>query len=61
MKKHNTLKELQEQRGVLIATHRGMVTGNIPHNTFPAFDVALLHGTDIIETDVTTAWRIRPC
>lgn len=53
MGKINTLKELRQQKGVLIATHRGMVVGNIPHNTFPAFEVALLHGTDIIETDVT--------
>ena len=53
MGKINTLKELRQQKGVLIATHRGMVVGNIPHNTFPAFEVALLHGTDIIEPDVT--------
>ena len=51
--KINTLKELYNQKGILIATHRGMVCGNIPHNTFPAFDVALNHGTDILETDVT--------
>jgi glycerophosphoryl diester phosphodiesterase len=50
---NNPLKELRDQKGILIATHRGMVTGNIPHNTFPAFDVALRHGTDIIETDVS--------
>jgi len=49
MKKINTLKALFEKKGTLIATHRGMVCGNIPHNTFPAFDVALNHGTDIIE------------
>lgn len=55
MKKINTLKQLHEEKGVLIATHRGMVCGNIPHNTFPAFDVALNHGTDILETDVAKA------
>lgn len=53
MKKINTLKELREKKGVLIATHRGMVTGNIPHNTFPAFETAISHGSDMIETDVT--------
>lgn len=55
MKHINTLKESNANKGILIATHRGMVCGNIPHNTFPAFDVALNHGTDIIETDVTMA------
>lgn len=53
MKKINTLKELREKKGILIATHRGMVTGNIPHNTYPAFETALRHGSDLIETDVT--------
>ena len=52
MKKINTLKALYDKEGILIATHRGMVCGNIPHNTFPAFDVALNHGTHILETDV---------
>jgi len=50
---NNPLKELREEKGVLIATHRGMVAGNIPHNTLCAFDAAINHGTDIIETDVT--------
>lgn len=49
----NTLLTKRQQDGVLIATHRGMVVGNIPHNTFAAFNAALLQGTDIIETDVT--------
>lgn len=53
MKKINTIKELREKKGVLIATHRGMVTGNIPHNTLPAFETAIRHGTDMIETDLT--------
>ena len=55
MSKINTLKALFEEKGVLIATHRGMVCGNIPHNTFPAFEVALNHGTHILETDVAKA------
>lgn len=53
MKKIDSILNERSEKGVLIATHRGMVCGNIPHNTFPAFDTALLHGTDIIETDVT--------
>lgn len=48
-----SLQQARTQRGVLIATHRGMVAANIPHNTIPAFEIALLHGTDILETDVT--------
>ena len=53
MEKIRSLHEMREKKGVLIATHRGMVAGNIPHNTIPAFETALLHGTDMIETDVT--------
>lgn len=53
MPKINTLLPLRRNRGVLIATHRGMVVANIPHNTIPAFEIALLHGTDLLETDVT--------
>ena len=53
MEKINSLLPLHGQRGTLIATHRGMVAANIPHNTIPAFDLALLHGTDLLETDVT--------
>lgn len=53
MNKINTLKEAFVKNGTLIATHRGMVCGNIPHNTLPAFEIALRHGTHILETDVT--------
>ena len=53
MKKITTLAEARKERGVLIAAHRGMVAGNIPHNTIPAFEAALNQGTDILETDVT--------
>jgi len=53
MAKINTIHPLRKERGVLIATHRGMVAANIPHNTIPAFEIALLHGTDMLETDVT--------
>ena len=53
MKKIRTLLEARQEKGVLIAAHRGMVAGNIPHNTIPAFEAALNQGTDILETDVT--------
>lgn len=53
MAKIRTLNEARAQKGILIATHRGMVVGNIPHNTIPAFEAAILQGTDIIETDIT--------
>lgn len=53
MGKIYTLNEARKKKGILIATHRGMVAGNIPHNTIPAFEAALLHGTDMIETDIT--------
>lgn len=53
MKKITTLTEARKEKGVLIAAHRGMVAGNIPHNTIPAFEAALNQGTDILETDVT--------
>lgn len=53
MAKIRTLNEARKKNGILIATHRGMVCGNIPHNTIPAFEAALLQGTDIIETDIT--------
>lgn len=53
MTKIRTLNEARKEKGILIATHRGMVVGNIPHNTIPAFEAAILQGTDIIETDIT--------
>jgi len=49
----NTLSEVRKEKGILIASHRGMVGGNIPHNTIPAFEAALNQGADILETDVT--------
>lgn len=50
---NNPLQQLRKENGILIATHRGMVCANIPHNTIPAFEIALRHGTDLLETDVT--------
>ena len=53
MEQPNLLQQLRQKRGVLIATHRGMVCANIPHNTIPAFEIALSHGSHMLETDVT--------
>lgn len=53
MSKIRTLQDACNSKGILIATHRGMVCGNIPHNTYPAFNAALFHGTDLLETDIT--------
>ena len=53
MKKITSILDARQERGVLVAAHRGMVCGNIPHNSIPAFEAALHQGTDIIETDVT--------
>ena len=36
----------------LIVCHRGVTGGNIPCNTMPAFEIALLQGADMIETDI---------
>ena len=37
----------------LIVCHRGATGGNIPCNTLPAFEIALLQGADMIEVDVS--------
>lgn len=37
----------------LIAAHRGSASGNIPGNTWVAFEAALAQGADIIEIDVS--------
>lgn len=38
---------------VLLAAHRGVAGGNIPCNTLQAFQIALNHGADIVEIDVS--------
>ena len=38
---------------VLIAAHRGVAGGNIPCNSYPAFQGALRQGADIIELDIS--------
>ncbi|MBP3648083.1 MAG: glycerophosphodiester phosphodiesterase family protein [Clostridia bacterium] len=38
---------------VLIAAHRGVAGGNVPCNSYPAFEAALRQGADIIELDIS--------
>lgn len=49
----NPLAFAREQKGVLIAAHRGISGGNIPCNSIAAFEAALRQGADILETDLT--------
>lgn len=44
--------KLFSKQHILIAAHRGAAGGNIPCNTIPAYEIALMQGADIIETDV---------
>lgn len=37
----------------VIASHRGVSGGNIPGNTIPAYEIALMQGSDMIETDIS--------
>ena len=60
MKKILALQEARAKNGILVAAHRGMVAGNIPHNSIPAFEAALNQGADILETDVTLSGEGTP-
>lgn len=46
------LHELRAQKGVLIATHRGVMGGNIIENTIGGYRAAVNMGSDIVEMDV---------
>lgn len=46
------LRKKIEEKGVLVAVHRGCSGGNIIENTIPAYEIALKYGGDIIEVDV---------
>lgn len=46
-----TLKETAARKIITVA-HRGVAGGNIPCNTFTAYETALKQGADMIETDV---------
>ena len=37
---------------IIITAHRGVAGGNIPCNTMAAYEIALKHGSDMIEVDV---------
>ena len=47
----NLRKTAAEHR--VIVAHRGAAGGNIPCNTLPAYEAALLQGADMLETDVS--------
>lgn len=46
------LLQKKEEKGVLIAAHRGTFGGGVVQNTILSYKNALLHGADIIEVDV---------
>ena len=41
------------KKHTLIVCHRGATGGNIPCNTLPAFEIALMQGADMLEADVS--------
>ena len=45
------LRELAKKK-IIVVAHRGSFGGNIPGNTIPAYNAALLQGADMIEIDV---------
>lgn len=49
---NSKLLQLHAQRGVLVATHRGVMGGNIIENTIDSFKAAINMGSDIVEADV---------
>ena len=55
MKLENALQKARQEKGVLIAAHRGVSGGIISFNTRKAFDAALCQGADILETDITAS------
>ena len=48
----NDLLDVRKER-VLVASHRGVSGANIPCNTLESYSIAISHGADIIELDVT--------
>lgn len=47
-----SLESVFNGKKILVASHRGVVGGNIVNNTIEAYEVALRQGADIIEVDV---------
>ena len=45
------LRETSREK-IIIAAHRGASGGNIPCNTMAAYEIALMQGADMIETDL---------
>lgn len=45
------LKEAAKEHTLIVA-HRGVAGGNIPCNTMTAYEIALLQGADMLETDL---------
>ncbi len=41
------------KQNILIVAHRGVAGGNIPCNTLAAYEIALMQGADMLETDVS--------
>lgn len=48
------LQELAKKQ-IIICAHRGVWGGNIPCNTATSYDIAISHGADMIELDVTAS------
>lgn len=53
MKDFNIIELAKKQ--MIVCAHRGAWGGNIPCNTPIAFDIALQHGADMVELDVTAS------
>lgn len=47
------LKETAKAHRIVVC-HRGVTGGNIPCNTMPAYEIALLEGAHMLETDIST-------
>lgn len=47
------LRETAKEHRIIVC-HRGVTGGNIPCNTMPAYEIALLEGAHMLETDVST-------
>jgi len=59
----NLKKDAAER--IIIAAHRGECGGNIPCNTITSYEIAVSHGADMIEVDVSrsaegTLWILHP-
>lgn len=59
----NLMKDASQR--IIVAAHRGECGGNIPCNTITAYEIAVSHGADMIEVDVSrsadnTLWILHP-